>query len=115
MPLRKGWLIVIVAHDKRFESKPRPHRKKKMKKENHKVASIARSVGISPSALNEVFRRIRIAVMEEGGTVITHELGTFYRSEQRETRKVLNGTEIIVPARTRLFLTGIKGPPVNQS
>lgn len=86
-----------------------------MKKENHRVAKIARSVGVDPSALNEIFRRIRIAVMEEGGTVITHELGTFYRSEQRETRKVLNGTEIIVPARTRLFLTGVKGPPVDKS
>lgn len=86
-----------------------------MKKENHRVAKIARSVGVDPSALNEIFRRIRIAVMEEGGTVITHELGTFYRSEQRETRKVLNGVEIIVPARTRLFLTGVKGPPVAKS
>lgn len=85
-----------------------------MKPEKHKLAVIARSVGVDPRAVYEIFRRIRIAVMEEGGQVITHQLGTFYRSEQRETRKVLNGQEYIVPARTRLFVTGVTGPPVEQ-
>ena len=86
-----------------------------MKPESHKLANIARSVGVNPGAVYEIFRRIRIAVMEEGGKVITHELGTFYRSEQSETRKVLNGQEYIVPARTRLFVTGVTGPPVDQA
>lgn len=85
-----------------------------MKPENHKLAVICRSVGVNPCEIYEVFRRIRRAVMDEGGEVITHELGTFFRSERKATRKVLHGVEYLVPARTCLALAGVKGPGVDQ-
>lgn len=86
----------------------------KMKQESHKLAVICRSVGLNPNEVYEVFRRIRKAVMEDGGEVITHELGTFFRSERSETRKVLGGVEYLVPARTCLALKGVKGPGLDQ-
>lgn len=85
-----------------------------MKPESHKLAVIARSVGVNPCAVYEIFRRIRKAVMDEGGEVITHELGTFFRSERSQTRKVLNGVEYLIPARTCLALSGVKGPGLDQ-
>ena len=85
-----------------------------MKDENHKLAVICRQVGVNPNAVYEIFRRIRKAVMDEGGEVITHELGTFYRSEFQATSKKLNDVTYLVPDRTCLALRGVKGPGVEQ-
>ena len=85
-----------------------------MKDENHKLAVICRQVGVNPNAVYEIFRRIRKAVMEEGGEVITHELGTFYRAEFKSTSKKLNDVTYLVPERTCLALRGIKGPGIDQ-
>lgn len=85
-----------------------------MKDENHKLAVICRQVGVNPNAVYEIFRRIRRAVMEEGGEVITHELGTFYRAEFKSTSKKLNEITYLVPERTCLALRGVKGPGIEQ-
>ena len=75
------------------------------------LRSLVRQVGNRHEEFNETLRRIRSAVMDstEETVVISQVVGTFYRQRRRETRRVLNGVEYIVPARDVLQL---RPPPM---
>lgn len=70
------------------------------------LRSLVRQVGNSHEEFNEILRRIRSAVMDsdEDTIVISQVVGTFYKQRRRETRRVLNGVEYVLPAREVLQL-----------
>ena len=75
------------------------------------LRTLVRSIGNSHEEFNEILRRIHREVMEssEDTIVISQIVGTFYRQRRRETRRVLNGVEYILPARDVLQL---RPPPM---
>ena len=75
------------------------------------LRDIVRSVGNSHEEFNEILRRIYNNVMLSGEDtiVISQIVGTFYKQRRRETRRVLNGVEYILPARDVLQL---RPPPM---
>lgn len=75
------------------------------------LRSLVRQVGNSHEEFNEILRRIHSAVMDasEETVVISQVVGTFYRQRRRETRRVLNGVEYVLPARDVLQL---RPPPM---
>ena len=76
------------------------------------LRTLVRSIGNSHEEFNEILRRIYREVMEseEDTIVISQVVGTFYRQRRRETRRVLNGIEYMLPARDVLQL---RPPPVS--
>ena len=75
------------------------------------LRTLVRSIGGSHEEFNEILRRIYNNVMlsDEETIVISQVVGTFYKQRRRETRRVLNGTEYILPARDVLQL---RPPPM---
>lgn len=78
-----------------------------MKPDNHKLDVICQQIAISHRQGTELFRKIRRAV-EEGGEVIVQNFGTFYRQDNRETSRTLNGVVHTVPENSRVRLRGDK-------
>ena len=70
------------------------------------LRDIVRSVGNRHEEFNEILRRIRAQVMDSGEEtiVISQIVGTFYCQKRRETRRVFQGVEYILPAREVLQL-----------
>lgn len=70
------------------------------------LRTLVRSVGNRHEEFNEILRRIFNEVMLSGEEtiVISQIVGTFYKQRRRETRRVFQGVEYILPARDVLQL-----------